>query len=102
MSETVLDVRNLQVEFVTDNNIVKAVDNISFQLHQGQTLIVESGSGKSVTSLAVMGLVPTQALFWGEIWFRADDGVDPINLLQLPQERMQQYRGGQIAMIFQE
>jgi len=84
-------------------NIVKA-DNISFQLHQGQTLgiVGESGSGKSVTSLAVMGLVPTPgAFFGGEIWFRADDGVDPINLLQLPQERMQQYRGGQIAMIFQ-
>ncbi len=105
MSETVLDVRNLQVEFVTDKNIVKAVDNISFQLHQGQTLgiVGESGSGKSVTSLAVMGLVPTPGAFKrGEIWFRADNGADPINLLQLPQERMQQYRGGQIAMIFQE
>jgi len=87
MSETVLDVRNLQVEFVTDNNIVKAVDNISFQLHQGQTLgiVGESGSGKSVTSLAVMGLVPTQALSLGRNLVSRQMIVDPINLLQLPQ-----------------
>lgn len=105
MSETVLDVRNLQVEFSTDEKIIKAVDGISFGLHRGQTLgiVGESGSGKSVTSLAVMGLVATPGkVSGGEIWFRGDDGADRINLLQLPQERMQQYRGGQIAMIFQE
>ena len=105
MSETVLDVRNLQVEFSTDYNIVKAVDGISFQLHRGQTLgiVGESGSGKSVTSLAVMSLVPTPGkVSGGEIWFRKDEGADPINLLELPQERMQKYRGGQIAMVFQE
>lgn len=105
MSETVLDVRNLQVEFYTDNQIIKAVDDISFQLHRGQTLgiVGESGSGKSVTSLAVMGLVPNPGkISGGEIWFRGKEGVDPINLVQLPQERIQKYRGGQIAMIFQE
>ena len=105
MSETVLDVRNLQVEFFTDDNVIKAVDGISFTLHQGQTLgiVGESGSGKSVTSLAVMRLVPTPGVIsGGEIWFRGNDGADSINLLQLPQERMQRYRGGQIAMIFQE
>jgi len=50
MSETVLDVRNLQVEFVTDNNIVKAVDNISFFIKVKLWECGESGSGKSVTS----------------------------------------------------
>ena len=102
--ETVLDVRNLQVEFATDEKLITAVDGISFQVHRGQTLgiVGESGSGKSVTSLAVMGLVPTPGkISGGEIWLRDESGV-PINLLQLPQKRMQKYRGGQIGMIFQE
>ncbi len=105
MSETVLDVRKLQVEFLSDDKLNKAVDGISFKVHRGQTLgiVGESGSGKSVTSLAVMGLVPTPGMITqGEIWFQAEDGEQPINLLQLPQERMQQYRGGKLAMIFQE
>jgi len=102
MSETVLDVRNLQVEFVTDNNIVKAVDNISFQLHQGQTLgiVGESGSGKSVTSLAVMGLVPTPGAFGAKSGFEQMMVSTP-SIYSNCLERMQQYRGGQIAMIFQ-
>ncbi|MBV9388320.1 MAG: ABC transporter ATP-binding protein [Chroococcidiopsidaceae cyanobacterium CP_BM_ER_R8_30] len=104
MSATVLDVRNLQVEFLTEGKLIKAVDGISFQLCRGQTLgiVGESGSGKSVTSLAVMGLVPTPGLVSsGEIWFQAD-GTQPIDLLQLPPAHMQRYRGGQLAMIFQE
>jgi peptide/nickel transport system ATP-binding protein len=61
MTDTVLDIRNLQVEFQTDEKRVLAVDGIDFKLHRGQTLgiVGESGSGKSVTSLAVMGLVPS-------------------------------------------
>ncbi len=105
MSETVLDVRDLQVEFFTDEKLIKAVDGISFEVHRGQTLgiVGESGSGKSVTSLAVMRLVPTPGMIaGGEIWFRGKGEGQPINLLQLPQNRMQQYRGGQLAMIFQE
>lgn len=105
MNETILDVRNLQVEFSTEYNIVKAVDGISFQLNRGQTLgiVGESGSGKSVTSLAVMRLVPPPGkISGGEIWFRGNLGGEAINLVQLPQERMQKYRGGEIATIFQE
>lgn len=106
MSETVLAVNNLQVEFITDENkIVKAVDGISFELKKGQTLgiVGESGSGKSVTSLAVMGLVPTPGrVSGGEIWLQADNDAQPINLRQLPPELMQKYRGSQIAMVFQE
>jgi len=106
MSETVLAVNNLQVEFITDENkIVKAVDGISFELKKGQTLgiVGESGSGKSVTSLAVMGLVPTPGrVSGGEIWLQPDNDAQPINLRQLPPELMQKYRGSQIAMVFQE
>ena len=105
MRQTVLDVKNLQVEFSSDGNILKAVDNISFELQQGETLgiVGESGSGKSVTSLAVMGLVQTPGkVSGGEIWFRPQENGSPINLRELRAEEVQLYRGGDIAMIFQE
>ncbi len=105
MRQTVLDVKNLQVEFSSDGNILKAVDNISFELQQGETLgiVGESGSGKSVTSLAVMGLVQTPGkVSGGEIWFRPQENGAPINLRELRAEEVQLYRGGDIAMIFQE
>lgn len=110
MTDTVLDVRNLQVQFLAKGTgktpvVTKAVDNISFQVKPGQTLgiVGESGSGKSVTSLAVMGLVPSPSRVSGEIWFQdAAEGAEAVNLLQLPERRKQRYRGGEIAMIFQE
>lgn len=105
MRENILEVRNLQVEFSSEGNILKAVDGISFQLHRGETLgiVGESGSGKSVTSLAVMGLLQSPGrVSGGEIWFRSQENGTPINLVELPPEQMQLYRGGDIAMIFQE
>ncbi|MBE9041181.1 ABC transporter ATP-binding protein [Oscillatoriales cyanobacterium LEGE 11467] len=110
MSDTVLDVRNLQVQFQTNDNIVRAVDGIDFKVTRGQTLgiVGESGSGKSVTSLAIMNLVPTPPgkITNGEIWFRDaatdDRPIEPVDLLQLPPSQMRNYRGGRIAMIFQE
>lgn len=109
MTQTLLDVRNLYVQFPTDDRtLVKAVDGISFQVKRGQTIgiVGESGSGKSITSLAVMGLVPSPGKIEGEIWFQSvsDNSQNPetINLLSLSPEKMQQYRGGQISMIFQE
>lgn len=107
MTDTVLDVRNLAVEFQTDEQRIQAVDDISFQLKRGQTLglVGESGSGKSVTSLAVMGLVPTPPgqVTGGEIWFRAaQDGAEAVDLRSQPEAQMRQYRGSQLAMIFQE
>jgi len=104
MTDTVLDVRNLQVQFSTDEKQVLAVDGIDFQLKRGQTLgiVGESGSGKSVTSLAVMGLIPTPGrVTSGEIYFRpSDNGAELVNLRQLPDERKRLYRGGKISMIF--
>jgi peptide/nickel transport system ATP-binding protein len=105
MRETVLEVRNLQVEFPGDGNIVRALDGISFGLHRGETLgiVGESGSGKSVTALAVMGLLQTPGIVTGgEIWFRPQQNANPIDLVKLPPEQMQLHRGGDIAMIFQE
>ncbi|MBK4730970.1 ABC transporter ATP-binding protein [Oxynema sp. CENA135] len=105
MSDTVLDVRNLQVQFETDEKLVTAVNGISFEVRRGQTLgiVGESGSGKSVTSLAVMGLVPNPGqVADGEIWFRDDAAADPVNLQRLSREEKQPYRGSRISMIFQE
>ena len=105
MRETVLDVRNLQVEFSDDGNVVKAVNGISFQLHRGETLgiVGESGSGKSVTSLATMRLLQNPGkISDGEIWFRPQENGEALNLVELPAKEIQLYRGGDIAMIFQE
>ncbi|MEH2142860.1 ABC transporter ATP-binding protein [Nostoc sp.] len=105
MRETVLEVRNLQVEFPGDGNNVRALDGISFALHRGETLgiVGESGSGKSVTALAVMGLLQTPGMVTGgEIWFRPQENANAIDLVKLPSEQMQLHRGGDIAMIFQE
>jgi peptide/nickel transport system ATP-binding protein len=106
MTDTILDVRHLQVDFRLTDRTIRAVDDVSFQLKRGQTLgiVGESGSGKSVTALSVMGLVaspPGQVS--GEIWFKGQDtAAEPTNLLTLPEEQMRRYRGGQIGMIFQE
>jgi peptide/nickel transport system ATP-binding protein len=104
MKETVLEVRNLQVEFISDSSNVKAIDDISFQLNQGETLgiVGESGSGKSVTALAIMGLLQYPGkVTGGKILFSRTNGR-PLDLLTLSPEEMQLYRGGDIAMIFQE
>jgi peptide/nickel transport system ATP-binding protein len=107
MSDTILDVQNLQVQFQIGDRLVKAVEGISFEVQRGQTLgiVGESGSGKSVTALATMRLVPSPPgrIVDGELWFRdPDDGASPVNLLTLSELEMQQCRGSKISMIFQE
>ena len=113
MSETVLEVRNLRVQFGSADAgdasaTVKAVDDISFEVKRGQTLgiVGESGSGKSVTSLAIMGLLSSfSTQISGEIWFSSTkDGASkgPVNLLEMPSQEKQIYRGSQMATIFQE
>ncbi len=107
MSDKVLEVRNLKVEFSGDKKTTVAVDEISFTLKGGEILgiVGESGSGKSVTSLAIMGLLNSPGkVTGGEIWFHPAKAHsdNPINLLSISREHLRQYRGGEIAMIFQE
>lgn len=105
MNKTVLEVRNLRVEFGTDEKVINAVKGIDFTVKRGQTLgiVGESGSGKSVTALATMGLLPSFSKINGELWFSGvgNEGK-PVDLLTLSETDKQQYRGSQIAMIFQE
>jgi len=94
-----LEVRDLRVEFDSDDGVVHAVDGISYSVEQGKTLgiVGESGSGKSVSSLTVMGLTRfEQARVSGEILFEGRD------LLQLSDEEMRALRGEEMAMIFQD
>ncbi len=93
-----LEVRNLCVEFKTEDGIVKAVQNVSYTLCEGETLgiVGESGSGKTVTSLAVLGLLPKKAKVTGEVLFRGR------NLVTMGEREMQSIRGRRIAMIFQD
>jgi peptide/nickel transport system ATP-binding protein len=98
--EVLLSVRNLQTHFRTEEGLFRAVDGVSFDIGRGQTLGVvgESGCGKSVTALTLMGLVPQPPgeIAGGEILF---DGRD---LLKLSPDAMRQLRGDRLAMIFQE
>ncbi|WP_433246684.1 ABC transporter ATP-binding protein [Streptosporangium sp. CA-135522] len=98
--EPLLAVDDLHVEFVTRQGVVKAVNGVSYSLNPGETLAVlgESGSGKSVTAQAIMGILdmPPARIPRGEIRFRGTD------LLGLSEDARSQVRGQRIAMIFQD
>ncbi len=99
VGEDLLSVEHLRVHFPTEDGIVKAVDDLTFELKQGRTLgiVGESGSGKSVASQAIMGLHRgTRAKVSGAIRFA---GVD---LLQVSDEELRRRRGEDIAMVFQD
>ncbi|HET8829366.1 MAG TPA: ATP-binding cassette domain-containing protein, partial [Pelobium sp.] len=98
MMDNVLIVENLSISFKTENGFVTVVDAISFRLNKGEIigLVGESGSGKSVSSLAMMRLLPPNATITGKVFFNETD------LLSLPEQQMQTFRGNRIGMIFQE
>ena len=103
--EVLLEVKNLVTEFKSDNEFVKAVNDVSFTLHKGETIgiVGESGSGKSVTSLSIMQLIPNPPGFvsGGEILYHSKNkGV--VNFRSLPNDEMRSFRGNEVAMIFQE
>ena len=104
MDSNILEVKQLQTYFGKNENLVKAVDGVSFNLAKGETLgiVGESGSGKSVTSLSIMRLIdePPGHFAGGEIIY--NDGSQKIDLLSLPENELRTYRGNEISMIFQE
>ena len=99
MSEALLELRGLTVDFATDDGVVHAVDGIDLALGRGRTLglVGESGCGKSVTSLAIMGLLPPEnSKVGGQVVFEGRD------LLTLDAHLIRDLRGARLAMIFQE
>jgi peptide/nickel transport system ATP-binding protein len=96
--DSILEVKNLKTRFKTDHGRVAVVDGVDFIIRSGETLGVvgESGCGKSVTSLSIMGLLPPNGSNEGSIRFLGKD------LLSLSEKEMQQIRGNQVSMIFQE
>ena len=100
MTDTLLEVRDLRTHFDTDRGLFRAVDGISFDVPKGRTvgLVGESGCGKSVTSLSIMGLVPSPPgkIAATSLKFQGRD------ILAMSADERRKLRGGQMSMIFQE
>ena len=100
MVEPLLQVRDLQTHFFTQEGVVKAVNGVSYDLMPGETLglVGESGSGKSVSALSILRLIPNPPgkIVGGEVWFQGED------ILKVDDARMRSIRGNEIAMVFQE
>jgi oligopeptide/dipeptide ABC transporter ATP-binding protein len=100
MNGNLLSVRNLKVYFRGDEVLARALDGVSYEVRKGETvcLVGESGCGKTVSALAVLGLIPQPPgqIAGGEILFKGQ------NLLRIGEEEIQKIRGNQIAMVFQE
>ncbi len=99
MADKLLEVQNLRTQFFTRSGVVKAVEDVSLYLDQGETLGVvgESGCGKSVTALSIMRLVDKPGrIVDGKVLFRGED------VLLMEEDELYALRGGKIAMIFQD
>jgi oligopeptide/dipeptide ABC transporter ATP-binding protein len=98
--EPVLSIRDLVVEFRTEDGLVHAVDGISYDIYPGETLgiVGESGSGKSVSTLSILGLIPQPPgrIASGTAMFKGRD------LLKLKKKELRQFRGEEVAMVFQD
>ena len=100
MSEKLLEIKNLRTYFYTEEGVVRAVDGVSWDLEEGETLglVGESGCGKSVSALSILRLIPRPPgrIVEGEILFEGED------LLEVSDAEMRDIRGNRIAMVFQE
>jgi oligopeptide/dipeptide ABC transporter ATP-binding protein len=95
---SLLEVRDLNISFKLPNNTIRVVSHLNFRIEEAQVfgLVGESGCGKSLTALSIMGILPHNAFAEGEIIFKGN------KLLQLERESMRRLRGKELAMIFQE
>ena len=104
--EPLLKVDNLSTHYFTRAGVVKAVDKISFEVAEGETvgIVGESGCGKSATVLSIMRLIPTPPgrVVDGRIMFSPGEGKAPVDLLTVPEAEMQALRGNMVAMVFQD
>src|ERR671935_2986687 len=99
MAERLIEVNGLKVQFATEDGIVKAVDGVDFELQRGQVLgiVGESGSGKSVTAMTLLGLTKDKnTRFEGEVLYKGR------NVLQMNEDELQDVRGNEMSMIFQD
>jgi peptide/nickel transport system ATP-binding protein len=99
MAERLIEVKNLHVQFATEDGIVKAVDGVDFELQRGQVLgiVGESGSGKSVTAMTLLGLTRDRnTRFEGEVLYKGR------NVLKMNEDELQEVRGNEMSMIFQD
>ena len=99
MPDPILQLKNLTVEFDTEDGVVHAVTDVSWELAPGEILgiVGESGSGKSVSMMSILGLIPTPpGRIAGEALFKGE------NLITMPKKRLREIRGGPVAMIFQD
>ena len=99
-NKVLLSVQDLKVYFVGDEKVARAVDGVSYEVHEGKTacIVGESGCGKTVSALTILGLIPQPPgkIVGGKVSFNNQ------NLLDLSDKEMQKIRGNQIAMVFQE
>jgi oligopeptide/dipeptide ABC transporter ATP-binding protein len=109
MTERLLEVKNLETFFFVRRGIAKAVNGVSFTLNRGEVLglVGESGCGKSVTALSILGLVPSPPgkIVGGEILFNSRDesgSENEVDLLKLNQTEMREYRGKRMTVILQD
>ena len=100
MANCMLQVKGLKTYYYTEEGVVPAVDGLDFEVEQGETFAIvgESGCGKSVTSLSILGLIPSPPgrIVGGEILYNGE------NLLKKSEKQMRAIRGNEISMIFQE
>ena len=100
INNILLSVQDLKVYFVGDEKVARAVDGVSYEVHEGETacIVGESGCGKTVSALTILGLIPQPPgkIMGGKVLFNGQ------NLLELSDVEMQKIRGNQIAMVFQE
>jgi peptide/nickel transport system ATP-binding protein/oligopeptide transport system ATP-binding protein len=99
MAERLIEVKDLKVQFATEDGLVRAVDGVNFELDRGQVLgiVGESGSGKSVTAMTLLGLTKDKnTRFEGEVLYKGR------NVLAMNEDELQEVRGNEMSMIFQD